>query len=250
MDVEDEVDRLYSLPVEEFTPARNALAKRLGGEDAKRVKALRKPTLSAWAVNQAVRAEPGLLEALLGAGGELRQAHRQATRGTPGQLRAAAEAEREAVDALAAAARKAAGKRAGEPLMDRVRETLHAASLDPEARDVVAAGRVITDLRAVGLGDFGPEVGGAPAKPSPVGRPSAGLPSRGGSAGASRRPAAPPPPDPRPLRREVRAAEKAVASAETRVENAREALDEAKAQLKEQQGRLRKAKAALKKAEG
>ena len=237
MDVEEEIDRLYSLPLDEFTPARNALAKELGGEEAGRVKALRKPTLSAWAVNQAVRAAPGLLEALLGAGGELRQAHRQATRGTPGQLRAAAEAEREAVDALAAAARKAAGKRAGEPFMDRVHETLHAASLDPEARDLVASGRVVSDLRAVGLGDFGPEAGGgARAKPRPVGRP-----------GGSARPA---PPDPRPLRREVHAAEKAVASAETRVENAREALDEAKAQLKEQQARLRKAKAALKKAGG
>lgn len=246
MDVEDAIDRLYSLPLEEFTAARNALAKELAGDDAKRVKALRKPTLSAWAVNQAVRAEPGLLEALLGAGGELRQAHRQATRGGGTQLRDAARSEREAVEALAAAARKAAGKRAGEPFMDRVRETLHAASLDEEARDVVAAGRVVNDLRAVGLG----AVGGARTEHSPVGRPSAGVPSRGSSVRASEAPARAPRVDPRPLRREVKAAERAVASAETRVENAKEVLDEAKAELKEQQARLRKATAALKKAEG
>ena len=245
VDVEEAIDRLYDLPLEEFTGARNALAKDLGGEDGKRVRALRKPTLSAWAVNQAVRAEPGLLEALLGAGGELRQAHRQATRGGGTELRAAARAERETVEALARAARKAAGRRAGEPLMDRVRETLHAASLDPEARELVAAGRVVEDLRAVGLGAVG-------ARPdaSPAGRPSAGAPSRGGSPRVPAPRDEAPRTDPRPLRREVKAAERAVASAETRVENAREALDEAKAGLKEQQARLRRARAALKRAEG
>lgn len=244
MDVEAEIDRLYSLPLEEFTAARNALAKQLGGDDAKRVKALRKPTLSAWAVNQAVRAEPGRLEALLGAGGELRQAHRQATRGGGTQLRDAARSEREAVEALAAAARKAAGERAGEPFVDRVRETLHAASLDEQAREVVAAGRVVADLRAVGLGALG-----AQTEPSPVARPSAGAPSRGGSVRASEPGAERPRVDPRPLRREVQSAERAIAAAEGRVENAREMLAEAKAELKEQQARLRKAKAALKKAE-
>ena len=246
VNVEELIDRLYSLPLEEFTAARNAAAKELAGEDAKRVKALRKPTLSAWAVNQAVRAEPGLLDSLLGAGGELRQAHRQATRGTPAQLREAAKAEREAVDALAGAARKAAGRKAGEPFMDRVRETLHAASLDPEARDVIAAGRVVSDLRAVGLG----AAQGARAEPSPVGRPSAGVPSRGGSARASKPRADPPRVDPRPLRRAVKTAEKAVASSQIRVDNAQEALEEARVELKEQKERLRTAKAALKKAGG
>ena len=248
MDVEEAIDRLYSLPLDEFTAARNAAAKELEGDDAKRVKALRKPTLSAWAVNQAVRAEPGLVEALLGAGGELRQAHRQATRGTPSQLRDAAAAERAAVETLATAARKAAGKRAGEPFMDRVRETLHAASLDPAARDLVAAGRVVEDLRAVGLGDLGAEAAGARPERSPVRRRSAGLPSRGRSGRASgpKRGSY----EVRPLRREVAAAEKAVVSSEARVENAREALDEASTQLREQKERLRKARAALKKAGG
>src|SRR5260221_423567 len=46
-----EIDRLYQLPLEEFTPARNVLAKGAGGEAA-RVRALSKPPVAAWAVNQ------------------------------------------------------------------------------------------------------------------------------------------------------------------------------------------------------
>ena len=50
--VADEVDRLYELPLEEFTAARNELAKRLGDTS---VKELKKPTVTAWTVNQLAR---------------------------------------------------------------------------------------------------------------------------------------------------------------------------------------------------
>jgi hypothetical protein len=43
------IDELYQLPLDEFTAARNALAKSTG--DAS-IKKLEKPSLSAWAVNQ------------------------------------------------------------------------------------------------------------------------------------------------------------------------------------------------------
>src|SRR3954453_17458848 len=102
---DERVARLYGLPPEDFTAGRNALAAELRAEGdregAAAVKALRKPTAAAWAVNQLVRAQPDLVEALLGAGGELRQAHRQAASGRgAAQLRAAAEAERAAIEAL------------------------------------------------------------------------------------------------------------------------------------------------------
>jgi hypothetical protein len=45
------IDQLYQLPLEEFTSARNALAKDAGA-DAARVRALTKPPIAAWAVNQ------------------------------------------------------------------------------------------------------------------------------------------------------------------------------------------------------
>src|SRR5215510_13167049 len=53
---EDELDALFKVPLTEFTVARNALAARLkkagNRDEAERVKALSRPTLSAWAVNQ------------------------------------------------------------------------------------------------------------------------------------------------------------------------------------------------------
>jgi hypothetical protein len=55
-------DELYSLPLEEFTAARDALAARLKAAGqapaAGTVKKLRKPTVPAWAANQVVRQAP------------------------------------------------------------------------------------------------------------------------------------------------------------------------------------------------
>lgn len=240
-DLGAEIDRLYSLPLDEFTGARNDLVRDLKkqkrSDDAARIAALRKPTLSAWAVNQAVRAEPGRLDSLLGAGGELRQAHRQAARGAGAeQLRAAARAERDAVEELAAAARKAAGRRAGEPFMDRVRETLHATSLDDDARKAVCAGRLTEDVSVAGLGPF--DFGSAGAERQ---EPRSVLTARTGDRALVA--------ELRRLRREADAAERAVAAAEAKVENAREALGEARAGLAEQKAKRKRLQAELKAAE-
>src|SRR3954452_17985688 len=58
----DDADNLYGLPLEQFVPERDALAKRLRAEkrraDADEIKALRKPSVAAWADNQAVRSQP------------------------------------------------------------------------------------------------------------------------------------------------------------------------------------------------
>src|SRR3954454_22410631 len=82
---DDRMDRLYDLPLSEFTSERNALAAALrascGQDAAALVRALRRPSAAAWAGNQLVRPQPHLVEALLGAGGEWRQAHRQAASG-------------------------------------------------------------------------------------------------------------------------------------------------------------------------
>jgi hypothetical protein len=59
-----EIDRLYQLPLGEFTPARNALAKELGKTDA-RIKNLQKPNVPAWAVNQLYWRERPLYDRLI-----------------------------------------------------------------------------------------------------------------------------------------------------------------------------------------
>mgnify|MGYP001176960089 CR=1 FL=1 len=47
--LDDQIDQLYQLPLDEFTVARNALAKDSGASE---IKKLEKPNLAAWTVNQ------------------------------------------------------------------------------------------------------------------------------------------------------------------------------------------------------
>jgi hypothetical protein len=153
--LDDEIDRLYGLPLEEFVPERDALAKRLRAdnrrEDAAAVRALRKPSVAAWAANQVLRSQPSKARALLEAGDALRAAQEDllAGRGDAAGARAAGEAERRAVGDLVAAARGLA-REGGFPsaaVLDRVRETLHAAATDDEARSEVAAARLTREHR-------------------------------------------------------------------------------------------------------
>lgn len=74
----EEIDALYRLPLTEFTPARNALAKlrktRGDAAGAEEVKALAKPSVSAWAVNQLWWRDRALFDELLAAGDAVRRA--------------------------------------------------------------------------------------------------------------------------------------------------------------------------------
>ena len=67
--IEQEVERLYGLPLGEFTSARNELAKRLAKEGdrvaAESVRALPKPPVSVWAINEAARSDTDGVRALL-----------------------------------------------------------------------------------------------------------------------------------------------------------------------------------------
>jgi hypothetical protein len=146
----DVVDRLYGGGLDEFVSARAAAAKALRREgrrgEAAAVEALRKPTVAAAAVNRVVRAEPKLLGALLAAGDRLREV--QLAAGSGRDLRAAVDDETRALDALVRTAAKAAG---GEATLTKVRETLHAAALDPAVAEDVRAGVLVKEARAVGF---------------------------------------------------------------------------------------------------
>jgi hypothetical protein len=176
-------DELFGLPPEEFVAARDEVARRLrregDAEAARRVKALRRPSLSAWAVNQLARSRQQALEGLLAAGERLRAAHQAALAGgDAAELRAATRAEREAVAGLVSAALdrlREAGHPTTETTRDRIAATLHAAAASPEAADLVRHGRLTADLDPSGFGAApgGPAaVAGRPAAAS--GRPAAG----------------------------------------------------------------------------
>jgi hypothetical protein len=153
-------DELFGLPPEEFVAARDDLARRLRREGepeaAKQVKALRRPPLSAWAVNQLVHGHGEGLGPLLTAGERLRAAHQAALAGEgAAELRAAAKAERDAVAGLVRSAMELLGE-AGHPTTDatrdRVAATLHAAAASPEAAAQVGSGRLTADLDPSGFG--------------------------------------------------------------------------------------------------
>ena len=184
--LDERADALYALPLDRFTAERDALAKALkadGDKDAAaEVKRLAKPTQAAWAVNAAIREDPQAAEALVEAARTLADAQQELLGGgDAAALRAAATQARAAVDALldAAPARGAA--------VDKVRATLHAATVDPEVLEEVAAGRVLRERAASGFGGL---EGVTPAKRDDAGHRDGRRPGRAREAHARR---APPP---------------------------------------------------------
>jgi hypothetical protein len=158
--VDPEVEELYGLPLDEFTKARDALArartKEQGKEAGAAVKALRKPSVVAWALNQLARRHPGDVEALLGAGTRLRRAQTAALEGgDPDELRDATRAETAEVQALAGQARSilAEGGKSGSATQEeRLAATLRAAAVDDVAGDLLRRGVLTTELSPAGFG--------------------------------------------------------------------------------------------------
>jgi DNA repair exonuclease SbcCD ATPase subunit len=156
---DDEIGGLYGLPLEEFTAARNVLAKRLradGEKDAAaEVAKLRKPSRPAWAINRAARADPDLAAAVLDAAAGLAEAQQAAVSGSGREaLDEAVQAEREAVESLVAAARRelAEAGAANEAMVDRARRTLRAVAGDAELQEELDAARIVSDREPVGFG--------------------------------------------------------------------------------------------------
>jgi hypothetical protein len=165
----DQLDRLYHGPLEDFTAARNMLAKSLRsdgkGEAADWVKGLTKPSRAAWLVNQLAVRKPDEIAELLEAGRELRAAQEEMLAGSPDrdQLREAARREQRTVDSLLRTA-EAIGREhgVGEQILTRVGETLQAAVSDPEAAEAIEAGRLTREQRAASIGLVGPATPAAP----------------------------------------------------------------------------------------
>jgi hypothetical protein len=152
--LEPEIERLYRLPPEEFVAARDELAARLkkGGdpESASGVKALRRPTVPAWAANQLIREQPEAIAELAKAGDELRRVQRRALSGAgaPG-FREASARRRSVVTRLVEAA-LAILERSGRPSgthRDELAATLEAASIDEDAMRQLQAGRLAKELK-------------------------------------------------------------------------------------------------------
>jgi hypothetical protein len=104
--LESAIDRLYALPLDQFVASRNEVAKQFRGEDARAVRALAKPNIVAWALNQVYWSARPAFDRLVEAAARLREAQASGLLGRPSDLRGAGAAHREA---LGAALKEATG---------------------------------------------------------------------------------------------------------------------------------------------
>jgi outer membrane murein-binding lipoprotein Lpp len=171
--VSDDLDavagELYALPPGEFTAARNARAVAATGDLGRRIKALKKPSVAAWAVNLLVR-DGQLAEAV-----ELSSALHEAQEDLDAaELAKLGRQRRALVAGLARRASELAGA-AGAPLSlaarDEVERSINAAIVDAAAASAVLSGRLV---RTIGTGDdadpgdaVAGSLAGVPARPAP-----------------------------------------------------------------------------------
>lgn len=162
--VPDDIDavaaELYVLVPGEFTAARNARASMATGRLATQIKALRKPTVSAWAVNLLVH------DGQLGEAVELSRALREAQDDLDAAELGRLGGQRRAL--VAGLARRAvelaadAGTALSAAAKDDVEKTVNAAVMDAAAAAAVLTGRLVRPLEAGGGDDdLADSVGGS-----------------------------------------------------------------------------------------
>ncbi|WP_289016890.1 hypothetical protein [uncultured Ornithinimicrobium sp.] len=148
------VQALFAVPAAEFVATRTALAKELRGarhrDAAKELTGMRKPSVSAAAVNALVRAEDPVVDRLVELGGAMRQA----TSALDGRALAALRTDRDELlrDWVRAAAEHAGGSLT--PSVEaEVRDTAVAALADADATQVVTSGSLTRALSYSGFGE-------------------------------------------------------------------------------------------------
>ena len=161
--VEREINGLFDLPLDEFTAARNELAKRLkrdGEADAaEAVRLLPKPSVAAWAVNQLARRDPAAVRSLLNVAARLRSAQERSLQGerAADELRAAQAEERELIRKLTRGAEsvlRSAGRPASATTLERVSSLLRAAAIADPGRTSLREGRLTGDVEVSGFDAF------------------------------------------------------------------------------------------------
>ena len=165
-------EELYALSPGEFTAARDervARARTSGNRDlARAIGALRRPTVSAWLVNQLVREAGDQVGELLALGESLRRAQQDLA---GEQVRELSAQRRRLVGALVAEAKRLAerdGRAVGLQVEREVEATLQAALADADAAAAVRAGCLASPLSYAGLG-VGDEAGAVSWQRAPPG---------------------------------------------------------------------------------
>ena len=171
--IDDALDELFRADPDQFTSVRDALVRHLRPQDARAaaaVKALRRPPVSAWALNQVARSHPEALAALIEADDALARSQREGS--GPQAITTAAIARREAIRRLldeAVEALEASGRPASAANRDRIAQSLASLAADPDGREALLRGRLTRDLTPQSVWDTTPrpeQPGIAPAAPA------------------------------------------------------------------------------------
>lgn len=156
---DDPVDALFRLPLTEFIGARKELAARLKKngypDEAEQVKALAKPSISAWTVNQLYWNHRDEFDELISTGQRFRKAQ---TSGTMVNMREALDARREVLAQLSDLATETlsdAGHNASLDVLRRITTTLEALSSLAAFSDDTSPGRLTHDIDPPGFDSFG-----------------------------------------------------------------------------------------------
>lgn len=227
--VRDAAGELYSADPDHFIERRGALVAeaRAAGDAvaAKQIGALRKPTRSAWVLNQLVRAEPGAASQLDLLGEDLRAAQRSLD---GAGVRELSVRRRQLIGALVRQAFAACGLQSPPAaLRDEVTATLGAAMADPQVAEQLRAGTLDRPARRDGFGpDEAPALTLVPSPTGQRGKPAARRPPAG-SVGPAARPRpklVAEPPERRPAAPQAKAADLAAAREKAVRERRRQAI--------------------------
>ncbi len=168
MTLDEATDDLYAADLEAFVSERTRLARELRDagdrEAAEQLAKLKKPTVAAWALNQLARRNRRDVDLLLDAGHRLRQAQEGVVGGADrAAFEQAQTTEREALRRLTQQASELLGG-ASSQVLSQLSQTLRAAAVSEEGRELLARGRFTTPLETEGFDVFGALPASPPAK--------------------------------------------------------------------------------------
>jgi hypothetical protein len=253
VELDNEIDALFALPLGDFTGARNTLAARLKksgrGDNAGLVKTLVKPSISAWAVNQLYWNHREAFDQLLASGERFHKAQTSRLATKVVDMRAALAARREALTHLSDLATSMLRDAGHNPTLDTVRRittTLEAMSVYASRSDAPRPGRLTHDVDPPGFESLASFILGA-TMPGAIEKPARSTQSQKASGAHTKtRRKLSPDDDVRQLQ-ETRKAR--IAAAKVSLQDARRSLTAARAKAESVEAEHRKAVASAKHAE-
>lgn len=163
--VADAARQVYAVQLAEFVDTRKALAASVrarvgeswdakqGAAAAKEILALRKPTVTAWAMNQVPRGDSDALADVIGLGARMRAAQSQLDTASLTSVRGERDAALTAYVASVVGAAESQGASLSAGARDEIRASAIAALADESASDALASGQLTRALSYSGFGE-------------------------------------------------------------------------------------------------